>query len=86
MQPTPFVPDRYEPNPQERTTFCPISHGDPMMTPAFRIPTFQAQWRESKTKKEKVKVLREWAKATGFLGDAPDIFQDFIEMEQKEAA
>jgi len=57
-----------------------------MMTPAFRIPTFQAQWRESKTKKEKVKVLREWAKATGFLGDAPDIFQDFIEMEQKEAA
>jgi hypothetical protein len=56
------------------------------MPPTFRIPTFQQQWRESKTKKERVKVLREWAKVTGFLGDAPDIFQDFVEMEQREAA
>jgi len=80
-----FLPDRYEPNPQERTTFCPISLGDPQMPPTFRIPTFQQQWRDSKTKKERVKVLREWAKVTGFLGDAPDIFQDFVEMEQREA-
>jgi hypothetical protein len=53
------------------------------MTPAFRIPPFQQEWREAKTKKDRMKVLRDWARQTGFLGDAPDIFQDFLEMDQK---
>ena len=50
-----------------------------------RIPLYQDQWRQAKTKKEKVAVLVRWAKVTGMLNEAPDIFEDFEEMLDKAA-
>ena len=47
-----------------------------MQTP-FRIPDFQERYRKADTKRDKMQVLRDWARVTGFLGDAPDIFEDF---------
>jgi hypothetical protein len=56
-----------------------------MQTP-FRIPEYQERYRQADTKRDKNQVLRDWAKATGFLADAPDIFYDFQDQEKKTAA
>ena len=53
------------------------------MTPTFRIPEFQEKYRQADTKRDKNQVLRDSAKATGFLGSAPDIFEDFQQEEKK---
>jgi len=53
-----------------------------------RIPDYQNQWRQAETEKERVNVLVKWAKVTGMLNEAPDIFEDFkrILERQREAA
>ena len=55
------------------------------MQPPFRIPDFQERYRKADTKRDKMQVLRDWARVTGFLGDAPDIFEDFQAQERKAA-
>ena len=79
-----YEPDRFQEDPSKRIKSCPISTGSKMKEP-YRIPDFQERYRKATTKREKVQVLRDWAKTTGFLADAPDIFEDFRAEEQKAA-
>jgi len=86
MKPIPFDPDRHQSNPNRRTHSCPVSFNSGVISMhQARIPDYQNQWRQAKTKKEKVAVLVRWAKVTGMLNEAPDIFEDFEEMLDKAA-
>ena len=86
MKPIPFDPERHQSNPNRRTHSCPVSFNSGVISMhQARIPDYQNQWRQAKTKKEKVAVLVKWAKVTGMLNDAPDIFEDFEEMLDKAA-
>jgi len=86
MKPIPFDPDRHQSNPNRRTHSCPVSFNSGVISMhQARIPDYQNQWRQAKTKKEKVAVLVRWAKVTGMLNEAPDIFHDFEEMLDKAA-
>ena len=80
-----YNPDRFQSDPSKRKISCPIKIGA-AMTPTFRIPEYQERYRQADTKRDKNQVLRDWAKATGFLADAPDIFYDFQDQEKKTAA
>tara|TARA_R100001594_G_scaffold92113_1_gene126417 strand:+ start:190 stop:444 length:255 start_codon:yes stop_codon:yes gene_type:complete len=80
-----YNPDRFQSDPSKRKISCPIQiPGATMQTP-FRIPDFQERYRKADTKRDKMQVLRDWARVTGFLGDAPDIFEDFQAQERKAA-
>ena len=85
MKPTPFDPERHQSNPHARTHSCPVSFSGVISMHQARIPDYQNQWRQAKTKKEKVAILVRWAKATGMLNEAPDIFHEFEEMLDKAA-
>jgi hypothetical protein len=77
-----FNPDRFQENPELRTTQCPISLGAPMQTP-FRIPDFQQQLLSGKNKRDRIKALAEFAIANGICSDSPEVWhliqRDFIE-------
>ena len=85
MKPIPFDPDRFIENPAQRQHSCPVAFSGVISMHQARIPDYQNQWRQAKTKKEKVAVLVRWAKVTGMLNDAPDIFHEFQEMLDKAA-
>jgi hypothetical protein len=77
-----YKPDRFEENPELRTTFCPISLGRTMHT-SYRIPDFQNQILSGKNKRDRIKVLAEFAIQNGICSDNPEVWhliqRDFIE-------
>ena len=78
MKATLFDPDKFIENPSHRQHSCPVSfRGVSSMAQHRSIPDYQNQWRQAETEKERVNVLVKWAKVTGMLNEAPDIFTDF---------
>jgi|TARA_R100000049_G_C1923162_1_gene68017 hypothetical protein len=82
-----FDPDRFEPDPNKRLTVCPI--GDLSMQVPFRLPDYQKRYIDAKTKRERGKVLADFALKMGISSDNPDVFfqiqADWVEPVEKAA-
>jgi hypothetical protein len=77
-----YDPDRFQEDPELRSNHCPISIGAAMQTP-YRIPDFQNRILTGKNKRERVRVLAEFAMINGLCSDSPELWhllqKDFIE-------
>ena len=82
-----FDPERFESDPSKRKTVCPL--GESSMQVPFRIPDFQKRYVEAKTKRERGKILADFAIKMGISSDNPDVFHqiqaDWVEPVEKAA-
>ncbi len=87
MKPTLFNPERYEPNPLERTLFCPVRTGDHTMKLPYRIPDLQKEYVEASSKRERSAIVARFALQHGLGSDNPEVWRaihsDFIEPSKK---
>ena len=85
-----FDKDRFQSNPAERTTSCPISLGDPAMQVPYRIPEYQNDYNKAGTKKERGAIMAKFCLLFGLGSDNPEVWQqihtDWIDpmLEKKE--
>tara|TARA_Y100000401_G_scaffold72994_1_gene59008 strand:- start:708 stop:971 length:264 start_codon:yes stop_codon:yes gene_type:complete len=86
MKPIPFDPDRFESDPFERSFICPV--GDYQMQIPYRIPEIQRRYLDAKTKRERGRIMAEFALKLGLGSDNPELWKmiktDWIE-EKREA-
>ena len=90
MKPIPFDPDRFQSNPLERSFFCPIRLGADTMQVPYRIPDFQKRYLDCSTKRDKGKVIAEFALKMGLGSDNTELWlqiqADWIEPVIEKAA
>jgi hypothetical protein len=85
MKPLLFSPDRLKSNPLARTYFCPV--GATMQEEPYRLPDFQQRYLEATTKRDRGRVMAEFALKFGLGSDNSDLWHqiqaDWIEPSEK---
>jgi hypothetical protein len=75
-----YTPDRFEPDPDKRTTSCPVAFTQETSV-QINIPQAQQMILEAKTQREEAAVLASIAKSFGICSNSPETFFKLEEIE-----